>query len=60
MTTNRNAGGLTAPLSGGNVQVVRFTNTTPYTSYRVTFPTLRNAGTANSMQIAEVDFLGSF
>jgi hypothetical protein len=55
----RNAGG-NALLVGGNVQVVRFTNTTAYTSYRVVFPTLKDAATANSMQIAEVDLLGSF
>jgi len=40
-------------------QLVGFANTTPYSSYRVTFPTLKNAGTANSMQIGEVELLGS-
>lgn len=60
LSTARNAGGTSTALSGGNVQVVDFSNTTPYTSYRVTFPTLRDAATANSLQIAEVDFLGSF
>jgi subtilisin-like proprotein convertase family protein len=52
----RNAGGATTALRGGTQELIRFNNTTPYTSYRVTFPTIRNAGTANSMQIAEVDF----
>lgn len=52
----RNTGGVTTALRGGTQELVRFNNTTPYTSYRVTFPTIRNAGTANSMQIAEVDF----
>ena len=52
----RNTGGATTALRGGVQQLVRFNNSTPYTSYRVTFPTLRNAATANSMQIAEVDF----
>jgi hypothetical protein len=56
----RNAGGMTAPLIGGNVQIVRFPNTTRYTSYRVVFPTIKDAATANSMQIAEVDFIGTF
>lgn len=39
-------------------QTVAFPNTTKYTSYRVTFPTLKNAGGANSMQIGEVELLG--
>lgn len=39
-------------------QTVSFVNTTAYSSYRVTFPTLKNAGAANSMQIAEVELLG--
>jgi hypothetical protein len=55
LPAGRNAGGATTALRGGLNQVVRFNNTTPYTSYRVTFPTVKNAGTANSMQIAEVD-----
>lgn len=38
-------------------QLVEFANGTGYTSYRVIFPTLRDAGAANSMQIAEVDLL---
>jgi subtilisin-like proprotein convertase family protein len=60
LSLNRNPGGATTPVQGGNVEIVRFPNTTPYNSYRVTFPTLRNATAANSMQIAEVDFIGSF
>jgi hypothetical protein len=56
--TNRNAGGFTTPLTGTNFTTVSFPNSTPYTSYRITFPTLRNAATANSMQIAEVDLIG--
>jgi hypothetical protein len=39
-------------------QQVSFANAAPYTSYRVTFPTLKNAGATNSMQIAEVELLG--
>lgn len=39
-------------------QEVAFANDSAYSSYRVTFPTLKNAGTANSMQIAEVELLG--
>lgn len=37
-----------------------FNNGTAYTQYRVTFPTVNNATTANSMQIAEVELLGYF
>jgi len=40
-------------------QVVNFFNAARYTSYRVTFPTLRNAAAANSMQIGEVELLSS-
>jgi hypothetical protein len=63
LPTARNPGGLppTAipidPLTQAN-ETVSFANSAAYTSYRVTFPTLRNAGTANSMQIAEVELLG--
>lgn len=35
-----------------------FPNTVAYTSYRVTFPTVANAGAANSMQVSEVELLG--
>jgi hypothetical protein len=35
-----------------------FDNSTAYTSYRVTFPTVANASNANSMQIADVELLG--
>jgi hypothetical protein len=57
LPAGRNAGGATTALRGGLNQVVRFTNTTPYTSYRVTVPGVKNGTTANSMQIAEVDLL---
>jgi len=53
----RNAGGATTALRGGLQEIVRFSNATTYAMYRVTFPTVRNATAANSMQIAEVDFL---
>ncbi len=39
-------------------QEIVFDNSVTYTSYRLTFPTLKDAGAANSMQIAEVEFLG--
>jgi subtilisin-like proprotein convertase family protein len=59
LPTGRNTGGSVA-LTGSNYQDVSFSNTTPYTSYRLTFPTLKqtNAAAANSMQIGEVDFIG--
>lgn len=41
-------------------QEILFTNnTTAYTTYRITFPTVADPGAANSMQIAEVELLGT-
>ena len=37
---------------------VGFSNTATYLAYRVTFPTVSNASTANSMQVADVQLLG--
>jgi hypothetical protein len=37
---------------------IRFENNTPYLTYRLIFPTVSNAPSANSMQIAEVELLG--
>jgi len=58
----RNAGGnaVVIPPTGNlaaSQQTVTFDNTTPYAHYQVIFPTLKNAAVANSMQIAEVEFL---
>jgi hypothetical protein len=39
-------------------QTFSFVNATPYTIYKVTFPTVFDASTANSMQIADVALLG--
>ena len=58
LPTGRNGGG-NAALEGSNNRQIDFVNTTAYTSYKVIFPTLRNANTANSMQIAEVELLGT-
>ena len=53
---------------GGNIpidpathynQTVLFANSAWYTAYRITFPTLKDATAANSMQIAEVQLLGT-
>lgn len=46
-----------AALTGTAYQEVSFANTQAYTSYRLIFPTLKDAAKANSMQIAEVEFL---
>jgi hypothetical protein len=55
----RNPGGMTPIGSLLNFQEVLFANTEAYLSYRVTFPTLKDAAAANSMQIAEVELLGT-
>ena len=38
---------------------VMVNNTASYASYKMLFPTVKNAGAANSMQIAEVQFYGA-
>ncbi len=62
-----NDGGTTfAPIAQGTVpvfsarlqrKVIEFANSTAYSTYRLTFPTVANAAAANSMQIAEVELL---
>jgi len=42
-----------------NTTPITFANNTAYTHYQLLFPTVRNPGGANSMQIAEVEFLAS-
>ncbi len=39
-------------------QTFLFDNAVPYSTYRLTFPTVANGDAANSMQIAEVELLG--
>ncbi|MHC4580671.1 MAG: LamG domain-containing protein, partial [Planctomycetota bacterium] len=41
-----------------NATPITFENTVAYKYYQVMFPTVRDAGSANSMQIAEVELLG--
>jgi hypothetical protein len=41
-----------------NATPITFANTLAYKYYQVMFPTVRDAGSANSMQIAEVELLG--
>ena len=59
MPDDRNGSGAEAldPDASFN-QVVTFENSEPYGAYRLTFPALKDADTANSMQIAEVELLG--
>ena len=44
---------------GGFNASVTITNTASYRSYKMLFPTVKNPGTANSMQIAEIQFYGA-
>jgi hypothetical protein len=58
----RNAGGNAVAIPPeGNLaafnQEVLFANETPYSHYQLVFPTLKDAASANSMQIAEVELL---
>lgn len=39
--------------------ILPFANTQPYESYRVIFPTVADGAAANSMQVAEVELLGT-
>jgi hypothetical protein len=41
-----------------NATAITFPNTVAYKYYQVMFPTVRDAGSANSMQIGEVELLG--
>jgi hypothetical protein len=43
----------------GAVEEIEFSNSTAYLSYMVDFPTVANAATANSMQIADIQLSGS-
>ncbi|HUF62786.1 MAG TPA: LamG-like jellyroll fold domain-containing protein [Verrucomicrobiales bacterium] len=55
---DRNPGGAIAIDTSAFHQEISFPNATAYLSYRLIFPTLKDAATANSMQIAEIEFLG--
>jgi len=48
------SGNLNTSTSRRALSQVLFPNSTVYGQYRVTFPTVRNPGSANSMQVAEV------
>ena len=49
----RNAGGAN-PLLPENSQTLGLSNSTAYLSYMIVFPTVKNEGAANSMQIGEI------
>jgi hypothetical protein len=55
----RNTAGAGLDPTGQNAQEVRFSNSTPYKSYRVLFTNVKNNAAANSMQIGEVELLGT-
>jgi len=57
LPSGRNASGSPIPDLLLNHQEINFPNVIAYTSYRLTFPTLKNAAVENSMQIGEVEFL---
>lgn len=57
LPTGRNAPGHVPNPNVDFNQTVVFDNSTSYKSYRVTFPTLRNSASANSMQIGEIELL---
>jgi hypothetical protein len=73
LPTARNVGGTTNPYQSAANQPIdlatngmplafqdlSFTNNATYLHYRVTFPTLKNAAMANSMQIGEVQLIGT-
>ncbi len=55
----RNAAGATIDPLTQALQEVRFANSTPYKTYRLLFPHVKNDATANSVQVAEVELLGT-
>lgn len=57
LPAGRNVGGQAITTPGLFSQAVTFSNSTAYTSYRLTFPTLRDATAAIAMQIGEVELL---
>jgi len=58
LPSSRNNDGNSA-LDDSNSQTISFENTSSYTSYLLFFPTVKNQGRANSMQLGEVQVFGS-
>jgi hypothetical protein len=54
---DRSALALVNPLTQ-NLYEARFTNTTPYSSYRISFPDVKTNAIANSVQIGDLQLLG--
>lgn len=55
----RNASALELDPTTQPNQEVLFSNSAGYTSYKLTFQSVKNNATANSMQIGEIEFLGT-
>jgi hypothetical protein len=55
----RNAANLQLSPTTQVVREVRFANASAYTTYRLTFSRVKNGATANSVQIGEIEFLGT-
>ena len=55
----RNPGGING-LIDGTSQTISFSNSNGYLSYLIVFPTVKDPGSANSMQIAEIQLFGQF
>lgn len=55
----RNGGGVALNPLGQSLQQVLFNNNSVFSSYRVTFYDVKNSTNANSMQIGEVELLGT-
>jgi hypothetical protein len=58
MPDARNAGGTGLDPINQNIVQIRFNNTSGYTTYRWSVWNVKNNGTANSMQVGEVELLG--
>ncbi|MGH7866875.1 MAG: LamG-like jellyroll fold domain-containing protein, partial [Candidatus Dormibacteraceae bacterium] len=52
-------GALSAFPQRGSQQTIDLSNAIPYTTYKLTFPSVRNPGLANRLQVAEVALLGN-
>ena len=51
-------GGAPSAINNGRFEagpLLTFANTNPYSTYRILFPTVKNAPTANSMQVSEIE-----
>ena len=55
---DRNSIALPVDPTQAAVQEVLFSNTKGYTTYRLTFPTVRSPGTAATLEVGDVEFLG--